>query len=698
MAFHAFIILTILSVAGSVLWCDPKRLSNQAFALVALIAATWVGLLWILLAADVENPVPLIRSVAVFVAFVPWAVWWNGQTIMRRNIRWRDAFVRGAPLLLAAALLAVVALSNWYIHPEPIDGWAPLGGGYYVFHALFGSISIVLCVHGVRQIVNLPVNQQRDFRLFFIGGAWGCLIATTVVCVFRFFDLPHLGYVSPGLAFLIFAGIGWSIAFRRGPGAQHRHLAVLRRLVVLLAVSSATLLVIGAAKTRLPVELSVILAVIGGGLGILALDRLLRRLQNHLTGHTEEEAAAQLRRLAVDVHAMSGRERSGDLAGILADVLACEPVALYWGEGKAGELTLISVHPAEAPVPATLAKDNEFAADSITHGEAWQLTESAVPLPAWAVDFQIGIPVLEGPAVQLLILLGESDRTLGYTTAEIAALQSLAAACNHSLAMRKMMEQQAGQKQLALTGKLAAGIAHNIRNPLAVVRASLEADPALPGAQARELHRAAADEVKRIQSTVDSLSALARGERFALERHDLALLIDRVLAAQAPYPAECGARGEAQLKPGVCFGMVEPHQLAIALTNLVRNAAEEIAKEPAGGVIAISASHTADAMVAIRVADTGRGLPRHIVEAVFTRELFAKTTKAEGRTTRRTGYGIGLHSTMLIITIGHGGRFEYHNGAFHLNVPDADPAPSMPSRKQHLDNPALLRALDGDDA
>jgi len=274
--------------------------------------------------------------------------------------------------------------------------------------------------------------------------------------------------------------------------------------------------------------------------------------------------------------------------------------------------------------------------------------------------------------VRSLMVVGASERMLGYSAAEISALHSIGVAVNHLLVMREMIARQAEQEQLALAGKLAAGIAHNIRNPLAVVRACLEVDPTLPNGAARELHEAAAVKVRSIQSTVDSLSALARGERFALERHDLASLIRGVLVDQADYLAQCGARVNFTDIENRWSGLVEPHQLAIALTNLIRNAAEEIAKDPKGGVVTIAVDGPSDDRLTIRVVDTGRGLPQHIVDAVFSRDLFAKTTKAEGRPARKTGYGIGLHSTMMIITTGHGGRFEYHDGAFHVSLPAAD--------------------------
>jgi signal transduction histidine kinase len=418
--------------------------------------------------------------------------------------------------------------------------------------------------------------------------------------------------------------------------------------------------------------MAVVASLVVGAIMVLLLDGRLRGAQSWLIGREDEVAAAAIQKLRGEVQSRPEQEWLARLAERIATILDCGRTAIFWQKEKLGTFSRVNSHPVARAAPLEVAADDSLIAESLSHNEAWLLPGSLAATRAWLEDYRICVPVFEGGSARLLILLGESERAFGYSVAEMSALEALGVTISHNLSLQEMIARQTQQEQLALAGKLAAGIAHNIRNPLAVVRACLEVDSTLPNGAARELHEAATVKVRSIQSTVDSLSALARGERFALDRHDLALLVRGVLVDQADYLAQCGARVAFAATEGAWWGLIEPHQLAIALTNLLRNAAEEIAKNPEGGTISIDVLRSPEYLWMIRVADTGRGLPQHIVEAVFSRDLFAKTTKAEGRPARKTGYGIGLHSTMMIITTGHGGRFEYREGAFHVSVPAAD--------------------------
>lgn len=668
MSLHAFIILATLSIAAAVLWSDPRRVANQAFGLIALICAIWVFHIWALVELESISPVPILRSIAIFVPLLPWTVWWAGKCVAQRESRWRTAFVAGWPWLAAALSLAAIAQTEWFIPDAATRERQLRGPGYVAYHIAFVGICLALLVTGYLQSRELVGSNRRNVQFIVIGGASACLLGIGITALFRLFDWPHLAFVSPVLVLSFFIIVTAAIITRHGAETRYRHLSVLRRATLLILVSSGSLVTISKGRMQMPVDMVTVAVLVLGTIAVLLLDGRLRSAQSWLVGREDEVAAAALQKLNGELQGQPDLRPLTDLAERIVGILDCNRAAIFWRKDKLGAFARLSIHPVSNTAPDMIAAHSTLVTESVSHHEAWLLPGSHPEDSAWLADYRVCVPVFESGVIRVLILLGESERTLGYSFAEMSALQSLGVTINHSLSMRELHARQAEQEQLALAGKLAAGIAHNIRNPLAVVRACLEADPALPDGAAQELHAAAAVKVRSIQSTVDSLSALARGERFALERHDLALLIRAVLVDQADYLAQCGARAKFAEPEGVFWGLAEPHQLGIALTNLVRNAAEEIAKDPAGGVISITLDGPCSGRLTIRVADTGRGLPQHIVEAVFTRDLFAKTTKRKGRSARRTGYGIGLHSTMLIITTGHDGKFEYRDGAFQLSV------------------------------
>jgi signal transduction histidine kinase len=384
--------------------------------------------------------------------------------------------------------------------------------------------------------------------------------------------------------------------------------------------------------------------------------------------------ADELQRFTTNIAALPVAELREHAAQRIAATLSCPNVAVYWRSAADQPLRRVSAHWVPADCPATLDDQHALLRRSARERAPWWLARRLPAIEATLAGFALCVPVVERDHVLLLVLTGHKSSPMGFSQPEIAALQSWALACHHTLATRAMLERENAQQQLVYAGKLAAGIGHNLRNPLAIVRAYLEADAAIPPGQMAELHDLALAESGRIQSTIDSLTALSRGERFTLAPCDLAALARRAVEVNAPYLAECRATVEIVADPALPPGLAEPFQLTTALTNLLRNSAEEVARE-GGGWISAELAPAAPGWVEIRVSDSGRGLPAHIRDAVFSRDLFAQTTKPTSAPGRRTGFGIGLHSTMLIVTIGHGGHFDYRDQAFVLTLPAASSAP-----------------------
>ena len=391
------------------------------------------------------------------------------------------------------------------------------------------------------------------------------------------------------------------------------------------------------------------------------------------------DAARSLQRFTADVAAMPTAHLRESAAQRIAETLSCHQVAVYWRNAANQPMRLVSAHRTPPGCPAALPEGHLLLRHSERERGSWWISRRTGAHENGFLGFALCVPVFERDEVSLLLLAGHKRSPLGFIQQELSALQAWALACHHALTTRVMIERENAQQQLVYAGKLAAGIAHNLRNPLAVVRAYLEADPAMARAQLDELHTLALQEGARVQSTIDGLAALSRGERFELSPQDLRALAAQAVESNRAYLSECRATVEISGPEGGLTALAEPWQLKTALTNLLRNSAEEVARD-GGGWIRIGIGAGSPGWVEVTVRDSGLGLPAHIRDAVFTRELFAQTTKATVSPGRRTGFGIGLHSTMLIITVGHGGRFDYRDGAFVLTLP-AGPAVSASGRE-----------------
>ena len=206
--------------------------------------------------------------------------------------------------------------------------------------------------------------------------------------------------------------------------------------------------------------------------------------------------------------------------------------------------------------------------------------------------------------------------------------------------------------RLSSMGALAAGVAHEVRNPLNAIgvivqRLRREFSPSRDGGEYAQLTGVVADEVKRVNRIVEQFLELARPPALQKRRANLDELLERAAATIEPQVAAAGLALERDFS-GLGAVEVDADQLQQALLNLLRNAVEAMA----AGTIRLVAQLLDDDRVEIAVADSGPGIPPDELERVFDPYF---TTRAEG-----TGLGLSL---VHRIVSEHGGRIEVHSAA-----------------------------------
>lgn len=209
-------------------------------------------------------------------------------------------------------------------------------------------------------------------------------------------------------------------------------------------------------------------------------------------------------------------------------------------------------------------------------------------------------------------------------------------------ALRRTQAQLVQSEKLAALGRLAAGIAHEVNNPLQPILNCLEValeDVTNGDAVDPESLRIAESEVQRIKGIVARLLDFARpGTGEKLEVH-LAGLIQEVLVLVNKQLERMHINIETRIEP---VGPVQgaPAQLKQVLLNLVLNAMESM---PNGGLIIIEIKAQGDGVV-LNVIDTGIGMDEDTLSHIF--EPFYST--------KGDGTGLGLSVTYGIVQ-GHGG-------------------------------------------
>jgi signal transduction histidine kinase len=249
-----------------------------------------------------------------------------------------------------------------------------------------------------------------------------------------------------------------------------------------------------------------------------------------------------------------------------------------------------------------------------------------------------GYPTCIEHAVAIWKGLAESEMCLPYTIDELRRTCGELTHSNDQLA--SMQEALMQSEKLASMGQLAAGIAHEVNNPLGtvVMLSHILCDEARDP-QTREDLSLIVSEADRCKKIVSGLLQFARKNKVEARSVDLHRLARR--AARALRPAE-GIKIRVEAVSSDVTAEVDGDQIMQVLANLMSNA---VAAMPGGGVLTVRVGSDAE-RVWIAVQDTGIGIPKENRKKIF--EPFF-TTKPPGK-----GTGLGLAVTYGIVKMHHG--------------------------------------------
>jgi PAS domain S-box-containing protein len=203
-------------------------------------------------------------------------------------------------------------------------------------------------------------------------------------------------------------------------------------------------------------------------------------------------------------------------------------------------------------------------------------------------------------------------------------------------------------ERLAALGRITAGVAHEVKNPLNSMRLWLEnLKESLPKEEesgAQDAVRVLDKEIDRLDAVVKRFLDFTRPMEVRLEATQLADLLKEVMQVAQPQLQKANVQVAQLLPIDVPEVYVDRALLKQAVLNLVLNAAEAM---PNGGQLRVMLSRRGE-MAEITVGDTGRGIPPENKQKIF--QLFF--------TTRPGGSGIGLASTFRIVQL-HNGSIDF---------------------------------------
>ena len=219
---------------------------------------------------------------------------------------------------------------------------------------------------------------------------------------------------------------------------------------------------------------------------------------------------------------------------------------------------------------------------------------------------------------------------------------------------RALQAQLQEESRLAYVGTLAAGIAHEVRNPLSSVKMNVQmmesrlsrlSDPEEADYFRGKVERIKG-EVERLESSVDDFLAFARPSPLRLETVELSAVVDNTLELLQPQCQSQGVQLVRRLARDLPPVRLDPRQFVQAIENLVLNAVQATGR---GGVVTVATGREDDAVV-LSVSDNGPGIPEDLREKIFN--VFF--------TTRQGGTGLGLNIVSRIVE-DHHFRLDLHS-------------------------------------
>jgi len=301
---------------------------------------------------------------------------------------------------------------------------------------------------------------------------------------------------------------------------------------------------------------------------------------------------------------------------------------------------------------------------------------SAIPLPEAAEPYALlaGQIIRHVPGMLVAAPLVVRDQLLGliavgpkltrqpYTESELELFFTLAMMLasgiySHRLiqglqdanqALRDTQEQLIRAEKLATIGQFAAGIAHEVKNPLTSIlgfAGTLQTNAdALSPAEVRDYSGIIVDESRRLQSVIEEVRQYSKPKGYMMEPVPLVEIVEEILSFTRfdTLLRQTEIQREYHAEPVVRLNRDKIKQV---LLNLLRNAAQAM-KEPGDGLIRVVVEEEPEYGV-VRIIDNGSGMTPETLTRIF-QPFF--TTKGE------EGTGLGLDICRQIIEQGHSGQ------------------------------------------
>jgi signal transduction histidine kinase len=284
--------------------------------------------------------------------------------------------------------------------------------------------------------------------------------------------------------------------------------------------------------------------------------------------------------------------------------------------------------------------------------------------------WEVCLPMIAGRKLIGFIALGRKANVDPYFAEDLELLETLASQAAIALENTQLYDELKRSQEiirradrLSALGTLAAGIAHEINNPLVSIQTFFQLAPERLNDQEflTEFLALTSSEVKRITDLISDLLSFARSPSASTVEVELNEILEEVIRLLDPQLRKACIRVQRSVAPDLPFTHGDPDQLKQVFLNVILNAVQAMEN---GGELKIASRqvvHNGERYCQISVADTGVGIPEELLDDIFNPFL----------TTKEKGTGLGLSITNQVISehqgfitveseLGKGSTFRIH--------------------------------------
>ncbi|MDJ0784574.1 MAG: ATP-binding protein [Desulfosarcinaceae bacterium] len=330
----------------------------------------------------------------------------------------------------------------------------------------------------------------------------------------------------------------------------------------------------------------------------------------------------------------AARQSLRDTSAFASEVVRHLPVGLIatdragrvtFFNAAAEEITGVDRHRIQHQQPDTILPDGLC-------GIQRQLDQEAI-----VTEMELECAFLPDRAIPISVSAARIANEHGETLGQVLIMRDLTE-------IRRLQDAVRRQEKLAAMGGLAAGVAHEVRNPLSSIKAlaTFFADQFETGSESHDAAKIMVQEVDRLNRVITELLEFSRPTDLNKAVSDLRQLVSRSVQLIQQDAADKGIEIRLEISEKLCPAWIDPDRLTQCLLNLYLNAIQAMAD---GGLLTIRCTPGTADRIRIIIQDTGCGIPLDHRQKIFDPYF----------TTKTQGTGLGLAIVQKIIEA-HDGR------------------------------------------